>query len=129
MQALPSTPTLSSIDCWRKFSQQDLQNAIDFYETEIAANESNTENYWYLGLAYLFVGKESDAQVAWFTPFTLADESEIDELTTALLEVLEREANDRVEMSELDRAWLLRQHIWTLAPERLENIFQLIFSR
>jgi tetratricopeptide (TPR) repeat protein len=126
MQALTSIETLSSIDCWRKFYQQDLPKAIDFYETEIAANESITENYWYLGLAYLFVGKESDAQVAWFTPFTLADESEVDQLTTALIEVLEREANDRVEMSDLDRAWLLRQHIWTLAPERLENIFQLI---
>jgi predicted O-linked N-acetylglucosamine transferase (SPINDLY family) len=126
MQALPSNPTLSSIDCWRKFYQQDLQKAIDFYEIAISANESITENYWYLGLAYLFVDRESDAQVAWFTPFTLADESEIDELTTASIEVLEREANDRVEMSELDRSWLLRQHIWTLAPERLENIFQLI---
>ena len=126
MQVLSSIPTLLPIDCWRKFYQQDLQKAIDFYETAIAADESITANYWYLGIAYLFVGREDDAQVAWFTPFASADESEVDQLTTDVIEVLEQEANDQAEMSELERAWLLRQHIWTLAPERLENILYLI---
>jgi predicted O-linked N-acetylglucosamine transferase (SPINDLY family) len=127
MQVLPAIPTLSSIDCWRKFSQQDLLTTIDFYETEIAADDSIADNYWYLGIAYLLAGREDDAQAAWFTPFTSTDESEIDKLTTDLIEVLEREADERAKIFDLEQAWLLRQHIWTLAPDRLENILHSIY--
>ncbi len=126
MQVSTSISTLSSIDCWRKFSQQDCQSAIDFYETAIARDETIVDNYWYLGIAYLLVGREDDAQAAWFTPLATATESEIDNLTTDLIAVLDREASDRAEALELEQAWLLRQHIWTLAPDLLENILHSI---
>ncbi len=126
MQVSTSISPLSSIDCWRNFSNRDLPKAIDFYERAIANDETIAANYWYLGIAYLFADREDDAQATWFTPFAATDESEIDDLTIELVEILEREARHLTDLAELERAWLLRQHIWTLIPDRLDNILQSI---
>jgi predicted O-linked N-acetylglucosamine transferase (SPINDLY family) len=116
MQASISTPTID----------QSL-NMIDFYEKAIAHNETIVDNYWHLGIAYLLAGREDEAQVAWFTPLASAAVCEIDILTANLIAVLDREARDRFETLELEQAWLMRQHIWTLAPENIENILNLIY--
>jgi predicted O-linked N-acetylglucosamine transferase (SPINDLY family) len=101
-------------------------DAIDFYETAISQDETIASNYWHLGVSYLLAAREDDAQAAWFVPFADAAETEIDNLTGDLIAVLERAANERAERAELEQAWLLRQHIWTLAPDRVENILRLI---
>jgi predicted O-linked N-acetylglucosamine transferase (SPINDLY family) len=116
MQASISTPTID----------QSL-NMIDFYEQAIAHNETIVDNYWHLGIAYLLAGREDEAQVAWFTPLASAAVCEIDILTANLIAVLDQEARDRFETLELEQAWLMRQHIWTLAPENIENILNLIY--
>jgi predicted O-linked N-acetylglucosamine transferase (SPINDLY family) len=115
MQALTSTPTIDR-----------SPNPIDFYEMAISTDETNATNYWHLGVAYLLAGREDDAQAAWFTPLAAATESEIDNLTTDLIGVLEQAARDRAKIPELEQAWLLRQHIWTLAPDLIENILHSI---
>ncbi len=109
-----------------KLSAKDSQNAINFYESEISTDETITSNYWHLGVAYLLAGREDDAQAAWFTPLATASEIEVDNLTNDLIEVLEHEANHQAEISDLEQAWLLRQHLWTLAPERIENVLKSI---
>jgi predicted O-linked N-acetylglucosamine transferase (SPINDLY family) len=119
MQTSVSTLTIDCIDR--------SPNAIDFYEQAISTDETIVDNYWHLGVAYLLAGREDEAQAAWFTPLATATESEIDKLTADLIEVLELEAKDRFERSELEQAWLLRQHIWTLAPDRIENVLNAIY--
>jgi predicted O-linked N-acetylglucosamine transferase (SPINDLY family) len=121
-----STSTLP-LDAQNEQLFQQSTNTIDFYETAIATDETITINYWYLGVAYLLAGREEDAQAAWFSPFSIADEIEIDNLTNDLIEILDKSANYQFEQLNLDQAWLLRQHIWTLAPDQLENILHLIY--
>jgi predicted O-linked N-acetylglucosamine transferase (SPINDLY family) len=104
----------------------DSFSSIDFYEAEIAIDETIASNYWHLGVAYLLAGREDDAQATWFTPLATATEDEIDPLTEDLLAVLERAASYQSEIPDLERAWLLRQHIWSLAPDRVENILHSI---
>ena len=116
MQVLTSTSILTAI--------KRPANPIDFYEAAIATDETIVNNYWHLGIAYLLAGREEDAQAAWFVPLSTAAASEIDNLTEDLLGVLEREATYHTELPELEQAWLLRQHICTLAPDRVENIFR-----
>jgi predicted O-linked N-acetylglucosamine transferase (SPINDLY family) len=99
-------------------------NAINFYEEQICIEETCASHYWNLGVAYLLAGREEDAQLAWFTP--LSATTEIDNLTKDLIVVLERTAKDLVEISGIEQAWLVRQHIRILAPERLENILESI---
>ena len=119
MQVSTSTPPIVSIDL--------SPNTINFYETAIDTDDTIATNYWYLGVAYLLAGREEDAQAAWFTPFAIANEIEVDNLTNYLIEILEQAANHQFEILDLEQAWLLRQHIWTLAPDRLENVFHLVY--
>jgi predicted O-linked N-acetylglucosamine transferase (SPINDLY family) len=127
MQVSTSTPLIVSIDSPDERLRQQSPNAINFYETAIATDETIATNYWHLGVAYLLAGREEDAQAAWFTPLAIADEIEIDNFTTDLIEILEQSAHHQFEIPDLEQAWLLRQHIWTLAPDRLDNILYLVY--
>ncbi|PSB56952.1 O-linked N-acetylglucosamine transferase, SPINDLY family protein [Chamaesiphon polymorphus] len=100
--------------------------SIEFYEAAISTDETIASNYWYLGVSYLLAGREEDAQSAWMVPLSVATETEIDIYTEDLSGILEREAHQQAENSELEKAWLLRQHLWTIAPDRIDNILQLI---
>jgi predicted O-linked N-acetylglucosamine transferase (SPINDLY family) len=118
MHQVAETSVLISVD--------NLTQPSEFYEAAIAADETIVSNYWHLGVAYLLLGREDDAQVAWFTPLATAEATEIDDLTTSLVSVLEKEAQHQRQELNQDRAWLLRQHLWTLAPEYLDNILESI---
>jgi predicted O-linked N-acetylglucosamine transferase (SPINDLY family) len=103
-----------------------LPEQIDFYEAAITADETEPANYWHLGVEYLLAGREDDAQAAWFVPMASADSTEIDLLTDNLLAVLEQQATYQTQLPALDRALLIRQHIWTLAPNDIENVLKLV---
>jgi predicted O-linked N-acetylglucosamine transferase (SPINDLY family) len=113
-----STPPIASLDR--------LPNPISFYEQAIALDETISCNYWELGVAYLLAGREDDSQAAWLTPLMTATASETETLTAELIAVLESAARERVKIPDLDGAWLLRQHLWMLAPDRIDNILRLI---
>ena len=107
----------------------DLSSSIrssEFYEAAILADETEIDNYWYLGISYLLAGREDDAQAAWFVPLSGDDSDRIDLLTNELLIILDREANNQAQAPDFENAWLLRQHLWLIAPDRIENILQLI---
>jgi tetratricopeptide (TPR) repeat protein len=98
----------------------------EFYEKAISTDETCASNYWYLGVSYLFSGREDDAQAAWFVPLSGANSDEIDTLTNELLVILDREANYQAKLLDLNKSWLIRQHSWSIAPDRVENILQLV---
>jgi predicted O-linked N-acetylglucosamine transferase (SPINDLY family) len=111
-----SIPTRSDID--------PVVNTIDYYESQINLDETFIDNYWYLGVAYLLAGREEDAQFAWFT--SLSASTKTDDLTSDLVLFLTQIAIDLTDIPNLEQAWLVRQHIQMLTPDRLENIFELI---
>jgi predicted O-linked N-acetylglucosamine transferase (SPINDLY family) len=98
----------------------------EFYEAAISADETIISNYWYLGLSYLLAGREEDAQAIWFVPFAEADEVIVELYTDELLSILDRSADNCSKSEDLENAWLIRQHIWLLKPEHLENILHSI---
>ena len=104
---------------------QPIQSS-DFYETAISVDETVVSNYWYLGLSYLLADREEDAQAAWFVPLSAATEVEIDAYTNELLIILEQEVQARSQRQDLEASWLIRQHIWTIQPDYIENILELI---
>ena len=118
MQQLAETPVLTLIDS--------LTQPSNFYETAIAMDETIISNYWNLGIAYLLEGREDDAQVAWFTPLATAEATEIADFNSELVAALEKEAQHQNLLSNLEQAWLLRQHLWMLAPNYLDNILESI---
>jgi predicted O-linked N-acetylglucosamine transferase (SPINDLY family) len=107
----------------------DLNRSIqssEFYEAAILADETKIDNYWYLGVSYLLSGREDDAQATWFVPLSVANSDEIDTFTDELLVILDREANYQAQILDFEKAWLLRQHLWSISPDRLENSLHLI---
>ena len=98
----------------------------EFYESAIAADENAIDNYWYLGISYLLSGREDDAQAAWFAPLSAASSDEIAAITEDLLLLLESEANFQAQIPDLETAWLLRQHLWSLAPDRVINVLSMM---
>jgi predicted O-linked N-acetylglucosamine transferase (SPINDLY family) len=123
----PSPPQIGDYNCNKQTSAKKISpEQIEFYELEIATDETIVSNYWYLGVAYLLAGREDDAQTAWFVPLsTIEDPDEIELLTHDLLAVLEQEAIYQAQLPDLERAWLIRQHIRTLAPDCVENVLKL----
>ena len=122
MQVITSISSIGSNDTQSDKLHQRVANPIAFYEAAIAVDETIVSDYWQLGVAYLFAGREDDAQAAWLTPLATASETEIDNLTTDLIEVLDREALHQTELANYEQAWLLRQHIWSIVPDRIENV-------
>ena len=116
---------VSSVDRLATATDRVLHSS-EFYESAIAANDTIVSNYWYLGVCYLLTGRGQEAQAVWMLPLATATDSEIEVYTQELSVILGREANYRSTASELENAWLLRQHLWTIAPEYLENILILV---
>ncbi|MFM2304598.1 MAG: hypothetical protein RLZZ135_2010 [Cyanobacteriota bacterium] len=117
---------LISSDHHVQSSARNVIQSSEFYEAAIAADETTVSNYWYLGLSYLLTGREEDAQATWFVPCAEANDTEIEIYTDELRSIVEREAEARSEESDLKNAWLIRQHLWLLQPNLIDNILQLI---
>jgi predicted O-linked N-acetylglucosamine transferase (SPINDLY family) len=126
MQISTDRPTLTSIDPSSTREITSTIQSIEFYEAAISADETIVSNYWYLGASYLLAGRAEDAQSAWFAPLSGAAETEVDIYTDQLLVILEREANYRSQVLDLETEWSIRQHFWMLKPDRANNILQLI---
>jgi predicted O-linked N-acetylglucosamine transferase (SPINDLY family) len=123
MQAFNS---LITINLDRQFDSTNLEQTVSYYEIVINRGDKNSHNYWNLGIGYLLIGREEDAQAVWLEPFTDANYTEIDILTNDFLTVLDRAANYQRQQKNLVQALLIRQSLWEFAPDQLENVLELI---
>jgi predicted O-linked N-acetylglucosamine transferase (SPINDLY family) len=127
MQTLTSTEKVVCIspDLSSMFSSINLEQTAHHYETIIDRGDNDSYNYWYLGLTYLLQQRELDAQATWFIPFAEASELEILALTNELSDLLDQVACQEFDANNFDSAWLIRQHIWSVLPEKIENVLML----
>jgi predicted O-linked N-acetylglucosamine transferase (SPINDLY family) len=123
MQALNSLPIVS-ID--RQFGSTNLEHIVEHYETICSNGDTSSHNYWYLGLAYLLQDREIDAQAAWFIPFEAASDLESAVLNSELSDVLDRSATEELAANNLDRAFLVSQHLRSIDPFHLNNLLRSI---
>jgi predicted O-linked N-acetylglucosamine transferase (SPINDLY family) len=122
VETIESTATVKSLPV----NSTDLDRLVDYYETLVNSGTTATENYWYLGLAYLLQERELDAQSTWFIPFEDADELESAALNSQLAVVLDRSAAQEFAGNNLDRAWLIGQYLREVDPTHLNNLFRSI---
>jgi hypothetical protein len=106
----------------------DFNKITRLYEQMIEKEPDEVSYYWYLGLAHLLSGEESEAQTVWW--FVLGQVALEDNQDTQYLEelvaVLMAEASHQNSINQLRLSWLIRRHIWELMPEKLDNLLLLL---
>ncbi len=123
---MQTSTNLMSINLEQMFDAINLEQTSEYYETIIDRGDESSQNYWYLGLAYLLQQREVDAQATWFIPFDLAAESEIDFLTRELATILDRVASQKFIDNSLDDAWLIGQYLREVDGTHVNNLLRSI---
>jgi predicted O-linked N-acetylglucosamine transferase (SPINDLY family) len=108
-------------------AEDNYPEVANFYEQLVEAESNIASHYWHLGLAYLLQGQEDEAQAAWFLGVTnQSKEIDSEQLTPELVAVLTTEAEHQQQKGNLERCWLIRQHILSISEENLDNILEIL---
>ena len=103
--------------------KENYAQAAMLYEQAIAEQPSQKSYYWHLGLILLLQEKEAEAQTTWLLAMAEGESEEIELWTAELLEVLEAEAErQRLELTNYEVAWAIRQHIREINPGDINNL-------
>ncbi|MDJ0795530.1 MAG: O-linked N-acetylglucosamine transferase, SPINDLY family protein [Calothrix sp. MO_167.B12] len=102
----------------------DYGEIAKIYEEAIKIEPDIKSHYWHLGLMLLLQGQETEAQMTWFMALTETDDQEL--YTLELLEVLQTEAERRVDIEDYQVAWFIRQHIREISPQNINNLLHII---
>jgi predicted O-linked N-acetylglucosamine transferase (SPINDLY family) len=92
----------------------------DFYEKAITLDPDINANYFYFGLSLLFQNKEKEARVMWGLGEKRSNSPDL--YTNQLNDFLEQEATHREELEEYQLAWVIRQNIKQILPNRNDNL-------
>ncbi len=106
--------------------QQDYQKVISCYEERIENNPNDITNYWYLGLAYLLVEQNEDAQATWFLLFSQSDQKQLEIWTKDLTCILDREAFRQETLKNYSQAKSIRFNLKEIDPENINNLLHLV---
>jgi len=120
-------PTTSQhVPAYQAFIDARYELAISLYEQAIQAAPEVRSHYWHLGLALLLHGQEADAQTMWLFAMSEGEETQIEQWTDELVQILQAEANRLQALENCSIAWVIRQHIREISPLHLENALHLV---
>ncbi|GET42081.1 glycosyltransferase 61 family protein [Microseira wollei] len=88
--------------------------ASDLCEQGINTEPAITLNYWYLGIAMLLQGEESEAQAIWLSAITQVTPDEMDAVTAELLQVLQTAALQFLDNREFQKSEIIYWQILEL---------------
>lgn len=108
------------------FIKGEYFQASKLYQELINQQPEVKEYHWYLGLSLLLQGQEAEAQTAWMLAVFDGEETEIEQWTYELTEVLQTEVRRQEELQQYEFAWVIRQHLREINPEDIDNILELI---
>ncbi|MGF1491527.1 MAG: O-linked N-acetylglucosamine transferase, SPINDLY family protein [Microcoleaceae cyanobacterium] len=122
-----------NLNNWQQQAEQFLlnesyQDAADLYEQVIEAEPDVRSHYWNLGLMLLLQGQEAEAQTTWLLAMAEGDETQVEQWTQELLQILRTEAERREHNQDDVVSWTIRQHIREIDPTDLSNLLGLIQS-
>lgn len=106
--------------------QGDFWQVSQFYQELIEKEPLEISHYWYLGLAYLLEAREEEAQTTWLFVLSQGDEQEVMGWTADLVNILDEEARRQVKLKNWQLSWVIRQHIYQMNPDKLENLLYLV---
>lgn len=113
-------------EAYKALLQKHYTQVSSIYEAMLESDLNNPcayTDYFYLGLAQLLQGLETEAQLTWMNCISEEISSEqIEEWTSELVNILYTEAKRQYEIGEYDIAWLICQHIHEIDSENLDSL-------
>ena len=106
--------------------QHKYNEAVALCEQSIAAEPTVASNYWYLGLALLLQGQETEAQITWLSAIAGETPTQAKERTAELIQLLSVTALRHEADFDLQTAWVLRQYICEFSPDNFNNLLSII---
>lgn len=103
------------------------EKVTQFYEALVEQEPDNISFYWYLGLGYLLMQEEDQAQLTWFMVLNEFSEDALEQHTQDLTRILDKEGDRQEAIKNYELAWLIRGHIRELSPTDLNNLLKLIW--
>ena len=83
--------------------------------------------YAYVGLTYLLMEQEEEAQAAWMTPYLMLDASEdVDDWVSQVTSLLKKESIRQQEIGKPEVAWFLCQHQYSFLEDDINTPLHLI---
>jgi predicted O-linked N-acetylglucosamine transferase (SPINDLY family) len=121
----------SKFDPWHQQIDQYLvlgnyNKAVEVCQEAIAAEPKVKSYYWHLGLMLLLQGQETEAQTTWLLAMAEGEAEQIEQWTTELVQVLQTEAERRLDLEDYTVAWIIRQHLQEINPTEINNLLHLI---
>jgi predicted O-linked N-acetylglucosamine transferase (SPINDLY family) len=107
-------------------TQGEYGQAIAVWQQAVTTEPEQVLYYWYLGLALLLEGQESEAQLTWMGPLLEAEPDQAQQWIAELTQILQTEADRQAVDASYDKAWLIRQHLRELNPDHLNNLLQVL---
>ena len=99
--------------------------AIALYEQCIEADPALIANYWYLGLALLLQGEESEAQLVWLSALAQISPEELDLYTSELLKILGSVAIKYLQEGYEQKAEIIYRQVIELNPNDAQAYYNL----
>ncbi|NJK99812.1 MAG: O-linked N-acetylglucosamine transferase, SPINDLY family protein [Spirulinaceae cyanobacterium RM2_2_10] len=96
--------------------------AIELYEKALVEQPEQQSHYWFLGLLLLLQGQVAEAQTTWFMAVVNQTSEQVEELNRDLAQLLEQEAVQQEQLENNTQAYLIRQQLYELYPNRGANI-------
>jgi predicted O-linked N-acetylglucosamine transferase (SPINDLY family) len=106
--------------------QGNYLQAVNLYEQAITTQSDVKSHYWYLGLIYLLLDQEVEAQTTWFMAMMEGEPEKLDAWNAELTDILYTEAERRQRLEEYSIAWKIRQQIKEIYPQAIDNLLYLV---
>jgi predicted O-linked N-acetylglucosamine transferase (SPINDLY family) len=100
--------------------------AINIYEQAINSEPEIKSHYWYLGLMYLLLDQEVEAQTTWLMVMMEGEAEQVDDWNAELTDILYTEAERRQILEEYPIAWKIRRQIKEIYPQAINNLLYLV---
>jgi predicted O-linked N-acetylglucosamine transferase (SPINDLY family) len=121
----------NSSDKWQKQAEDLLVKgnylqAASIYEQAVTREPDIKYHYWYLGLMYLLLEQEVEAQTTWLMAMMEGKTDQVDAWNAELADILYTEAERRQKPEEYPIAWKIRRQIKEIYPQAINNLLYLV---
>ena len=100
--------------------------AMSIYEQAVTTEPDVKSHYWYLGLMYLLLDQEVEAQTTWLIVIMEGEPEQVDAWNAELADILYTEAERREKIEEYTIAWKIRRQIKEIYPQAINNFLYLV---